>query len=167
MVRLITIRIEPMSVAAFSHPKPIGPTCKISFAYTGTIATAPPNNTAKRSSVSAANTSFVLKTYFNPSLTASSVFFSVLMPGGFSFSFDKKNKPVKIKVMMTMNVPVMWNQAIKKPAAAWPVILAINQLVELNCEAVINKGFGTSEAMMALKLGPEKDRMQPVKKMMV
>ena len=71
-----TMKMEPMSEAAFSQPKPSGPTLRISLAYTGTIATAPPNNTANRSRVMAPSTSFVLKTNLNPSFTLSHVRFS-------------------------------------------------------------------------------------------
>jgi hypothetical protein len=60
IVNAVTVVIEPMSDAALSQPKPIGPQCKISFANTGTIATAPPNNTANKSKVNAPNKIFVL-----------------------------------------------------------------------------------------------------------
>ena len=50
---------DPISDAALSHPNPMGPTFKISFAKTGIIATAPPNKTANKSSVSAPNNSLV------------------------------------------------------------------------------------------------------------
>ena len=63
-----------MSEAALSHPNPIGPTFKISFAKTGIMATAPPNKTANKSSDKAPNTSFELKTKRKPSFTLSNVF---------------------------------------------------------------------------------------------
>jgi len=50
---------------------------------------------------------------------------------------------------------------------AWPDILAISQLVELNWAAVINKFFGTSEEIIALKLGPENALIAPVIKIML
>ena len=70
------MQIEPISEAAFNKPKPSGPTLKISLAYTGTIATAPPKNTAKRSSETAPSNSFVLKTKCKPCFTLSQIFFS-------------------------------------------------------------------------------------------
>ena len=66
--------IAPISEAALSQPKPIGPTFKISLAKTGIMATAPPNKTANRSSDKAPNTSFELNTKRKPSFTLSSVF---------------------------------------------------------------------------------------------
>ena len=43
-----TTKIEPISDAAFSQPNPMAPDLRISFAKTGIMATAPPNNTANR-----------------------------------------------------------------------------------------------------------------------
>ncbi len=45
------IRTAPMAGAARRAPRPRGPTCRISPAKIGKIATAPPNSTATRSSV--------------------------------------------------------------------------------------------------------------------
>ena len=67
-----------MSAAAFNHPNPIGPTFKISFANTGIMATAPPNNTANKSSDRAPKTSFVCTTKRIPSFTLSKVFCSAI-----------------------------------------------------------------------------------------
>ena len=46
--------MAPRPGAARSQPRPAGPTCRMSFAKIGSSATAPPNNTANRSSVMAA-----------------------------------------------------------------------------------------------------------------
>ena len=70
------------------------------------MATAPPNNTENRSKDNAASTSFVLKTYFNPSPTASKFFFSTVRLAGFSFILKRLNNPIKMSVKITMNVPV-------------------------------------------------------------
>lgn len=82
MVSSVTVIIEPISLAAFNMPKPSGPTFKISLAKTGTKATAPPNNTANKSSVSAPKISLVLKTYRRPSFTLCQVDAALLAKTG-------------------------------------------------------------------------------------
>ena len=72
------ISIAPISVAALSHPKPIGPTFNISLANTGTIATAPPKRTANKSNESAPNNSFV----FNEQ----GIEFAIFKDGQFDFN---------------------------------------------------------------------------------
>ena len=54
--------MAPISEAAFNQPNPMGPTFNISTAYTGIMATAPPNKTANKSKERAPNNSLVLYT---------------------------------------------------------------------------------------------------------
>ena len=58
----IVVITAPTDWAASSHPRPAGPTCRMSLAHTGRSATAPPNSTAKRSRVIAAMRMRVRKT---------------------------------------------------------------------------------------------------------
>ena len=84
----IIINIAPISVAALSQPKPIGPTFKISLAKTGTIATAPPKSTANKSSDRAPNNSLLFNTKRNPSFTLSKGFCSTTVGcGGLALIF--------------------------------------------------------------------------------
>ena len=53
--------IEPISVAAFSIPKPCEPTFKISLAKIGISATIPPKSTANKSNVTAPRMVLFLK----------------------------------------------------------------------------------------------------------
>ena len=56
-VSAMLVITAPTAGAARSSPSPDGPVCRISAANTGNSAIAPPNNTEKRSSVSADNSS--------------------------------------------------------------------------------------------------------------
>ena len=118
-VKPITTRIEPISAAAFSQPKPTGPAFKISRAKTGIIATAPPNNTANKSRERAPNTSLVEKTKRNPSFTLSRVFFSPFaFRGGLVFNWKRKANPVNTNMQIISKAPVFPNPTIKKPTRA-------------------------------------------------
>ena len=118
-VSISTLQMEPISAAAFSQPKPMGPMCRIVLANTGTMATAPPNNTAKRSSVNAPNTSLVVNTNRNPSFTLSQVscFVSLAM-AGLGSSCCMKRSPTRINEQTTASVPVVFTSAIKNPPVA-------------------------------------------------
>ncbi len=58
--------VEPMGSAALSQPSPPGPTCRMSLAYTGSNAVAPPSSTANRSSVIVPRITGVPKTKRRP-----------------------------------------------------------------------------------------------------
>ena len=60
-----------MAGAARSTPRPVGPTCRIDLANTGSSATAPPNSTASRSSRIAPSRIWVRPTNRSPSSTPS------------------------------------------------------------------------------------------------
>ena len=56
------VTTAPTPPAARNQPSPIGPTCRISCAYTGSSATAPPSNTANISSEIDPSTTFSRQT---------------------------------------------------------------------------------------------------------
>ena len=68
-VRTSAISVAPTAGAARSQPKPSAPTCNTSLANTGSNATAPPNNTANKSSVIADSTSRSRNTNRTPATT--------------------------------------------------------------------------------------------------
>ena len=129
MVSNMMMMMAPISIAALSQPKPCGPIFKISFAYTGTIATAPPNNTANISNVKAPSNSFVLKTKRKPSFTLSHVFFSPEFGmGGFGFNCRSKKNARKSELPIIISVPLIPSFQIRKPPVAWPVTEAESQV---------------------------------------
>ena len=65
-MRRKAITVAPIAGQALKRPSPCGPTCRISEAKTGSIATAPPKSTANISSENAPRSSGVLKTKSNP-----------------------------------------------------------------------------------------------------
>ena len=158
------MQMAPISVAAFNHPNPIGPTAKISLAKTGTMATAPPKKTANKSRDKAPSTSLVLNTNRNPSFTLSSPVFSpFLFNAGLALSWYRNKNPTAIKLTMMMSAPVLPIPAIKKPAAAWPVTEADSQMPWFQVVADCNWSRGTMAANIVPNKGPVNARMIPVK----
>src|SRR5882724_12849961 len=130
------------------------------------MATAPPNNTAKRSSEMAPNNSLVLKTNCNHSFTLSHVFFSPFsFRAGFGFNPINIINPKKINDTITASVPVLPNEAIKKPPIACPETDADNHAPWFQVVAFCKAARGTTCASITLKTGPVNERMIPVQNM--
>src|SRR5690606_3507363 len=66
-VEITMVREAPMAGAALRMPKPSEPTCKISWAYMGKRATAPPKRTATISKVNTPKMALLLNTNRSPS----------------------------------------------------------------------------------------------------
>src|SRR5882724_2097411 len=130
------------------------------------MATAPPNNTAKRSSERAPSNSFVLKTNCRPSFTLSHGFFSPRsFNGGLGFKRIMIKNAVKISDTITVSVPVFPSAAIKKPPIACPDTEADNHAPWFQAVAFCKAERGTTCASITLKTGPVNERMIPVQNM--
>ena len=129
------------------------------------MATAPPNNTANRSSDKAPNTSLVLKTKFNPSFTLSSVrlLVAVFLIGNFVSRLRFSNDKIT-NIIITANVPGTPSAAIQKPPVACPLTDAIKKVPWFQVMAFCKIFLGTICPNIAGKDGPTKALIIPVQK---
>ena len=120
--------IAPRPGAARSQPRPAGPTCRMSFAKIGSSATAPPNNTANRSSVIAARNNGLARTKRKPANTSLRARVSLAGGGlrtGMVLSITtNKACPMAAAANAAVAPPVA---AISNPPAAGPMIEAADR----------------------------------------
>ena len=100
--------LAPSDGAALNKPSPSDPTFRISSAKTGSKATAPPNNTEKRSRESAFKITLFLNTNFTPSINLFEIL-SLATWGitGFDFIFRIAASAITVNIKTSKNVFVI------------------------------------------------------------